>query len=173
MILIVILSQPATNEMGMYIRSLISHQQIDLAYIVKKLSRINPKKADLKDIASFLAEHMHFEYVGFHIDHQLYSSSNNFKISPELIKEISEMGEPEDGIWQDFKGNPEIWKESNICAVAALRDGHGKTYGQLIIGNPKNKNKFARRDLVEIETIIDLTSVIIESKRNIQATKKG
>jgi hypothetical protein len=57
------------------------------------------------------------------------------------------------------------WQELDVSAIAALRDGSGKTFGQMILGKPNSKTSFSRRDLVEIEAIINLVAVIINSKR--------
>lgn len=85
MILIVISLLPAINELSMFIRSLIYNQQIDMAYIIKKLTRLPSKEVNLRDLASFLAEHLHVEYVGFLIDNQVWGSSSR-KMDSEDVK---------------------------------------------------------------------------------------
>lgn len=162
MILIVLLLNPAMNELNMFIRSLISNQQIDMVYIIKKLSRVNPRGIDIKEISAFLAEHMHFDYVGFLIDNQIYSSSPR-KISAEGIDLINKMGDPENGVWQEIDEEDEIWQKLDLSAIAALRSADGKTFGQVLVGKPLSKNNYSRQDLVQIETIINLVAIIINS----------
>jgi hypothetical protein len=163
MILIVLALLPATNELNMFIRSLISNQQVDTIYIIKKLSRITPKGINIEELATFLAEHMHFEYIGIIIDDQVYGSDSR-KIAPESIKLVERLGNPEHGIWQEINKNNEAWKKLDFSAVATLRNASGETFGQVIIGKPMGKISFSRRDLIQVETIINLAAVIIDSK---------
>ena len=163
MILIVLLSTPAMGELNMFIRSLISGQQIDLVYIIKKISKTTPNSnADFRELAAFLAEHMHFEYIGIIIDDQIYGSSPRH-ISTDGVKFISGLGEPEQGVWQKFDESTDAWRKLNLSAIAALRSANGKTFGQIMMGKPLNKTSFSRQDLVQIETIVNLIAVIIDS----------
>ena len=163
MILIVLLLTPAMSELNMFVRSLISNQQIDMVYIIKKLSKVNPNSnTDLRELAAFLAEHMHFEYIGILIGGQVYGSSPR-RISAEGIKLIDELGEPEQGVWQEFDESTEVWQKLDLSAVAALRSAGGETFGQVMVGKPLGKTSFSRQDLVQVETIINLVAVIIDS----------
>lgn len=164
MIAIVLLLLPAMNEVTMFMRSLISIQQIDMVYIIKKLSHAAPKGVDLKEMAAFLADHMHFEYIGFLVDGEVYGSTQR-NISDTGIKMIAGLGNPERGVWQEFDESTVVWQKLDLAAVAALRDANGKTFGQVMVGKPINRVSFSRRDLIQVETIINLVSVIIDSKR--------
>jgi len=168
MIAIVLLLIPAMSEVTMFMRSLISMQQIDMMYIIKKLSRATPQGVDLKEMAAFLADHMHFEYVGFLVDGSVYGSAQR-DISDAGIKMVSGLGNPEHGVWQEFNESTVVWQKLDLAAVAALRDANGKTFGQVMIGKPINRVSFSRRDLIQVETIINLVSVIIDSKRHKKA----
>lgn len=165
MILIVLLLLPATNELSMFIRSLISNQHIDTVYIIKKLVKTSPKQTNLNELASFLAEHMHFKYVGFLIDNQVYGSAP-LDITADEIKMISKLGKPENGIWQKVNEESPEWQNLDLSAVAALRDVNEKTFGQIMIGKPLSKTSFSRQDLAQIETILNIASVIIDSKKH-------
>lgn len=165
MILIVLLLFPATNELNMFIRSLISNQSIDTAYIVKKLVKLSPKQTSLNELASFLAEHMHFKYVGFLIDNQVYGSAPR-EITANEIKMISKLGKPENNIWQKVDETSPEWQHLDLSAVAALRDANDKVYGQIMLGKPIGKSNFSRQDLIQIETILNIVSVIIDSKNH-------
>ena len=147
----------------MFIKSLISNQEIDLVYIVKKLSKISSKGFDLKELADFLAEHAHFEYVGFLIDGQIYGSEPKY-FSEEGIRLLNKLGKPENGIWQKVDETNEAWNSLELSGVAAMRDGSGKTYGQIMFGKPAGRVSFSHRDLAQVETVVDLVSVMIDSK---------
>ncbi|MDO4507834.1 MAG: hypothetical protein Q4B65_00355 [Candidatus Saccharibacteria bacterium] len=163
MILIVLALLPATNELNMFIRSLISNKQIDMLYIIKKLSRVPPKGVDINELADFLAEHMHFEYIGILIDGKVYGSDSR-RIPDDGLALVSKLGKPEDGVWQEFDETTAVWKGLDLSAVAALRNASGKTFGQVLVGKPLGKISFSRRDLVQVETIINLAAIIIDSK---------
>lgn len=169
MILIVLLLLPAMNELGMFIRSLISNQQIDTAYVIKKLVKTTPRQTSLNELASFLAEHMHYKYIGFLIDNQIYSSSPH-EFTAEEVKMVSKLGKPENGIWQRINEESPEWQHLDLSAIAALKDVNDKVYGQMMLGKPTGKTNFSRQDLVQIETIINIVSVIIDSKN--QPNKK-
>ncbi|MBR3254279.1 hypothetical protein IKF88_00925 [Candidatus Saccharibacteria bacterium] len=163
MILIVLLLTPAMSELNMFVRSLISNQQIDMVYIIKKLSKVNlSSNTDLRELATFLAEHMHFEYIGIMIDDQIYGSAPR-RFSADGIKLIDSLGEPEQGVWQEFDESSEVWQKLDLSAIAALRTSGGKTFGQVMVGKPLSKTSFTRQDLVQVETIINLVAVIIDS----------
>ena len=104
----------------------------------------------------------HVEYIGILIDGQIYGSAPR-RFSPEGIKLIDGLGEPEQGAWQEFNESTEVWQKLDLSAIAALRSAGGKTFGQVMVGKPLNKTSFSRQDLIQIETIINLVAVIIDS----------
>lgn len=171
MIVIVLLLTPAVNEISMLIHALMSNQKIDMLYIIKKLSRISPQGTNIQEIAAFLAEHMHFDYIGITIDGKVYGSDSR-TIPEDSIKLVESLGDPERGVWQEFDETTEVWQKLDLSAVAALRTASGKTFGQVMVGKPRGKNNFTRRDLVQVETIINLAAVIIDSGK-IGKSKKG
>ncbi|MBR3257201.1 hypothetical protein IKG02_02855 [Candidatus Saccharibacteria bacterium] len=172
MILIVFLLMPAFSELTSFTKSLISTKEVDLPYIIKKLNKIAQDSVDLKELASFLAEHLHFEYVGFLIDGKIYGS-DSVAISTEEIKQIELLKSyKENGIWQDFNQPVgEILSRSNIKAVAELKDSEGTSFGQILVGKPVGKIKFERRDLIQLEMIINLVAIVISSESKIHRKK--
>lgn len=173
MILIVLLLFPAMNELNMFVNSLISTQDVDMIYIIKKLNKFTPRtNSDLKELADFLADHMHFESVNLLIDKQIYGSTKN-KITADEVEIISELGDPENGIWQNIDENDEKWLRHGFSAVAALRDSSGKTFGQMIIGKPIGKINFNQRDIVQIESAINMVATTISSKNRPKRTKRS
>lgn len=166
MIFIVLLLMPVISEFNASIRSLLSVNKVDLAYVIKKLNRIAPRNANLKELSGFLAEHLHFNYIGFIINGRLYSS-NDTSLSNEEIKAISALKTNEHGVWQT--PNPTVTKifiDENINAVAELRNAKGQVFGQILVGNPTGKKHFERHDLVQLEMIINIVAnVVYSSKR--------
>lgn len=166
MIFIVLLLMPVINEFNASVRSLLSVNKVDLAYVIKKLNRIAPRNANLKELASFLAEHLHFNYIGFIINGRLYSS-NDASLSNEEIHAISELKTNERGVWQTPNSTvTKIFVDENINAVAELRNAKGQVFGQILVGNPTGKKHFERHDLVQLEMIINIVAnVVYSSKR--------
>jgi len=166
MVIILLLLVPAISEVSAFARSLISVQQVDLAYIVKKLNRLAPQDVDLRELASFLADHLHFEYVGFLINGRLYGSGS-LPLSVDEMKQISLLRPAKDGsVWQDFNEPvAKIAAAQKLNAVAELRDAKGKVFGQLIVGEPLGKARFERKDLIQIEMVINLVAVVIDDEK--------
>ena len=131
--------------------------------MVKKITKLNPKTVDYKNLAAFLAEHMHFEYIGFLIDGQLYGSKQ-YPINEDSVKMIGGLGDPENGVWQKVDERNLDWQRAKLSAVAALRNNKNKTYGQMLIGDPMGKIEFEKRDLVQVELIISLVASTLSTK---------
>ncbi len=165
LILIVVALIPAMSEISMFIRSLISNQQIDMVYIIKKISNPSGRSINIKELAGFLAEHMHYEYIGILVDGQLYSS-NLRRFSVDDIQYIISLKSPKEGIWQAVDEDDEAWQRLELSSIAILRDGSGRQFGQILFGMPLNKNGFSQREIVKIETIVNLAAMSIDSKIN-------
>lgn len=162
MIAIVLALVPAFSEIKDLTKSLIMTRQIDLPYIVKKLSLENLKKSNLKEISSFLAEHMHFSYVAFLINGKLYVS-DDCKIPAELMTAISKLPIPSHGVWQTISSLPgTAMKDADIHKVAIITSATGDVLGQMIFGRPASKSNLTHKDLVEIAMIVNLMGTIIE-----------
>lgn len=161
MIAIVLLLTPAISEINALTKSWIMTKQIDIAYIVKKITMLNRKQIDLKEMADFLAEHMHFSFVGFIVNGKIFGS-DDFKMSAEEIEQISHLKIPEKGSWQD-KSKLENLDVSGISRIGALTNAKGDMIGQMVFGKPISKTNLDRRDLTEIEMIANLMAVVIEN----------
>ena len=169
MIVIVLLLMPVINEVNASVRSMIMVGQVDLAYVIRKLNRIATKNVDLRDLAGFLADHLHFAYVGFVINGRLYGSKALAVSSDELSK-ISHLRSVTSGVWQEpTKPVKEILDELDLKAVAELKNAKGKPFGQIIVGKPLGKSNFERRDLVQLEMIINLVAMVIDSEKHLRA----
>ncbi len=163
MIVIVLLLMPVLNELSAFINSLINTGQVDLGYVVKKLNHI-ATHVNLNELADFLADHLHFSYIGFLIDGRLYGSSA-LALSTSEIREVSKLKTPEKGIWQEFNEPvSEAFHRVDINAVAQLNNAKGKPFGQILVGKPQGKMSFEHRDLIQLEMIINLVAAVIDTK---------
>lgn len=168
MIIIVLLLMPVLNEVSAQIKSLISVGQVDLAYVVKKLNRVATKNVDLRELAAFLADHLHFSYAGFILNGRLYGSKT-LSVTPTQLAQIMHMKASDADIWQQpNKTTQETLDELGIKAVAELRNAKGRAFGQLVVGKPMGKTSFDRRDLIQVEMVINLVATIIDSEKHLR-----
>lgn len=171
MIVIVLLLMPVINELMESINSLIQVGQVNLAYVIKKLNHLATRNVDLRDLAGFLADHLHFAYIGFIINGRLYGSKPLAMSSTELSA-LTHLKSAESGleVWQKpNKTVQKIFDELDLRAVAELRNAKGKPFGQLVVGKPLGKKSFERRDLVQLEMLINLVAMVIDSEKHLRA----
>ncbi len=166
MITVVLLLFPALNEISSYIRSLTSVHEVDLVYLVKKLNQASKEYINYRELTEFLAEHLHFNYVGLLIDDNYFDSrSKNAKITAanlDIIKKIK----PQKNIWLPL--NEELktkLKPLGIEAIADLRDARGESVGKILLGRPLGNMTFKSRDMSEIETALILIATAISSEK--------
>lgn len=169
MIVIVLLLMPVINEVKASVGSLISVGQVDIAYVIKKLNHLATRNVDLRDLAGFLADHLHFAYIGFVINGRLYGSKSLAMSSQELAS-ITHLKSTASGVWQvPNKTVQKTFDELGLYAVAELRNAKGKPFGQLLVGKPLGKAVFERRDLLQLEMIINLVATVIDSEKHLRA----
>ena len=164
MIALVLLLLPVINELSSFIRSLIQTNQVDVAYVVKKMNKMANSNVNLTELAEFLADHLHFSYIGFLIDGKVNGSAP-LPITPEELKQVELLRAPEKGIWMSFNEPvARAFSRLDINAMAELQDAKGKPFGQLLVGKPQGKMGFDRRDLIQLEMIINLVSAMIDTR---------
>ena len=169
MIVIVLLLMPVINEVKASVGSLISVGQVDIAYVIKKLNHLATRNVDLRDLAGFLADHLHFAYIGFVINGRLYGSKS-LAMSSQELSGITHLRQTTNGVWQvPNKTVQKTFDELGLYAVAELRNAKGKTFGQLLVGKPLGKTSFERRDLLQLEMIINLVATVIDSEKHLRA----
>ncbi len=170
MIIIVLLLMPVIQEVSASIRSTIQVGQVDIAYVIKKLNHLATRNVDLRDLAGFLADHLHFAYIGFIINGRVYGSKS-LAISPAELSSITHLKSSGRGeIWQEpTKTAQKTFDTLGLYAVAELRNAKGKSFGQLIVGKPLGKSNFDRRDLLQLEMIINLVATVIDSEKHLRA----
>ncbi len=164
MVTIVLCLTPAISEINAMTKSFILTKQIDIAYIVKKLTTLNQKKINLKEVAGFLAEYMHFEYVGFLINGRYYVDDDEYKIPVDKLAKMTKMKRPARGIWQNTSEiEAEVAQEYNITRVAMITNTNGEEIGQVVFGKPISKATLDRKDLADVEMIVSLIGAMIEN----------
>lgn len=161
MIVAVILLFPALNELSTFVGSLASAEVVDVAYIIKKLTSLIGYDVNLSEIANFLSDHLHFQYIGFVVDGDL-CGSKDIKLPSEAITEVSKLRKTDGNIWlkTDEKLSSTLAR-NGIVAVAELRDTKGKVIGQVLFGSPNGKINFEKRDLVPIEVVMQVIPVVM------------
>lgn len=162
MVVLVLILFPAINEISAYTRSLASVQSVDIVYLVKKFNMLSREYINYHELAEFLVEHLHFQYVGLLIDGKLYGSKIA-KLSAGEVKEI-EKAKNAKGMWVKFEGEQrEELKKRGVEAVAVLKNHDGSETARVLIGKPFGGINFNSRDLGEVETALTLLSVAIAS----------
>ena len=162
MVAIVLCLMPALSEVLSMIKAFLPTKQFDVGYITKKLNNLNSGNVDIKELASFLATQLKFEYIGFLINGRLYGSKP-FDVSSDDLVKIEKLKAPKFGVWQDF--SKEETEEDEVTRVALLTDSKGKTVGQVLLGRPINRHILDRRDTIQIEMVFNLCSVIIDGDK--------
>ena len=162
MIAAVMLLIPALNELSAFVGSLASSDEVDVSYIVKKMTNIVGYDVNLTELSSFLCDHLHFQYIGFIMNGELHGSHQT-KISSDVVKEIAKSKKITGGIWlEPDEKLLSTLRRLDISAVAELRDGKGKIIGQIVFGKPNGRINFENRDLVPIEIIIQILPAVIK-----------
>lgn len=169
MIIVVLLLFPVLNEISSYFRSLSSIKNIDLVYFVKKIQQMSKNYLDYHELASFLSDHLHFQYVGLVIDKKLYGSKPS-RITAAEITHISNYRTPIKGVWLalDDATRDEL-KKCGVEAVAILRNAEGVVVGKIMFGRPIGNISFRNRDIPTLETALTLTAAAISSEKGPQS----
>ena len=170
MIVIVLLLLPVLNEVRATFRSMIMVGQVDIAYVIKKLNKLAARNVDLRELAAFLADHLHFAYIGFIVNGRPYGSKA-LALSAEELEAITHLRSAGRGeVWQEpNKSVQKVLDDLDLKAVAELRNAKGRPFGQLLVGKPLGKTSFERRDLIQLEMIINLVATVIDSEKHIRA----
>ena len=162
MIMAVLLLFPALNELSTFIGSLSSMDEVDVSYIVKKMTGLVGYDVNLTELASFLSDHLHFQYVGIVMGDEVYGSKK-MRISEDVIRKISSLKKSSGGIWLEPDAElAAALKKLEIAAVAELRDSKGRIVGQVLLGRPSGRISMENRDLVPIEIIMQIVPVVIK-----------
>lgn len=172
-VMVVLLAFPMAWNLNIFMRSILSASEVDLTFVVKKMSEYVTSNVDPAELAAFVADYMHFSYIGIFINGKLYGSSPKELSSKELLS-ISTL-KPANGItWQRIEGGAiEVCQNHHIVAVAELKNAKGRPYGQLLLGKPVGQKSFGRKDLAQIEFMVNLVSAVIDSENKPVKKTKG
>lgn len=164
MVVILILLLPALRELKMFMKSMIDSENIQFEYIIKKISQIKKEDFSYKELASFIADNLHYSYIIFIVDGRAYSSANTIRLSADEITKIEKLEKPENGIWQIFnRADVKMFDNYEISRIGALIDKNGKVFGQVVFGKKLTKFELSRKSLIEYETIINFAAMVIEN----------
>jgi len=165
MVALVFLMMPFLAEMMTNVRSLLSINSLDIGYIAKRLNRVGSTDAELKDLASFLADHLHFSYVGILIGGKLYGSKVvEFTMKEIEIESIKSKNTPGQ-IWRGLNGEgegDEKFEHEDMRVIVDLRDGSGQPFGRIIFGAPYREGQLNEEDFVRLEMVINLIGIAID-----------
>lgn len=137
MICVVLLLFPVMNELVDFTTGLIRANQVNLPYIIKKLNKM-AADMDLSDLATFLADNLHFDYVGFEMNGKMIGS---------------------------LRRGPRM---SELSVVSEMKDAGGAVFGKMLVGKPLGKDKLEHKDLAELKMIANLVAALIDSKAEVK-----
>lgn len=164
LVVIATLLTPAISEVSSFFQSLASVHQVNLGYIVKKLDRLKGTNPNLADIAAFLADHLHYHYIGIIWKHKIYESTPS-SINAEDIEKIISIENDSKSLW--FPPSVRLKRSMdklNLSSVAELRNSKGERVGLVIFGRSIERSKLRESDRARLSTVISATSVVVESK---------
>ena len=115
-------------------------------------------------LVEFLAEHLHYPYIGIIVDGKLYGSKA-VKLGAGEVKNL-EKARARRGVWVELGGELEkAAKTAGIEGVAELRNSNSETVGKILFGRPLGGINFNSRDLSEVETALTLVAVAISTEK--------
>ena len=162
MVAVVILLLPAINEISSYIRSLTSVHDVDLVYVVKKLSQMSKDYMNYNELVEFLAEHLHFNYIAIIIGDKIYGTNprQTKSLQPNLDK-LKKLKNTTKDLWIPLGDEAESLRAHGVEAMAELKDSKGNVVGRIIFGRPLGAISFANRDLSNVETALTIVASVI------------
>ena len=115
---------------------------------------------NLTEVAAFLCDHLHFQYIGFVMDGDL-CGSRQLKVPQDVVTKIAKLRKSDGGIWLEPDAElATALKKLDIVAVGELRNSKGKVIGQMLFGKPSGHRSFENRDLVPVEIVMQIIPVV-------------
>jgi len=163
MLILTIAISPAVREISGIVMGMVNTSKIQFEYIYKKLAKINGTNVNLKELAGFLADNLHYEYVAIIVDGHIYGSSG-VRFSADEIVSIEHIENTNNSIWLPIdRSIVKIVSSYDVSRIGELRKKDGSTLGQVVFGKKLTKTELDREDLIQYETIINYTAMVIEN----------
>lgn len=171
MVLLLVAVVPLLSELSSVVKSMLSPSDVDLKTTVVEFNKMVAGNPNLRDVATFIANRLNFEYVGLVLNGQIYGS--DFLYEPDqLVAALHKLPPPARGkVWQDFTADPELkqlFHDHRLTAVAELKNAHGQAFGYILIGMPLGKEKLDKSDLYVSENTLNVVGAIIDSKLHLR-----
>lgn len=164
-VVLLLLLLPVIREIATMMRLLIYTDRIEIDYIVKQLNHLNPRGLDKAELAGFLADAAHLSYVGFLVDGKPQGSSG-LAISQDELEKVSKLEARGKTIWQEPNERVvELLDNLNINLVAELRNSENEKFGQVLIGKPVGRMKLDRRNVIQLEMMINLAALSMSPRK--------
>lgn len=165
MALVLLLAMPAVGESISFMKTLIYTDRIDLSYIVKKLEATSrsERETDLREVARFLADSMHYSYVAFVINGRSYAS-DGARLTTAEIGEVTGLECKAGARWilpEEIRGD-QLAKTRDISRVGVLTDAHGREFGKVVFGAKTSKVELTHKELAKHEAIVGMLAAMIE-----------
>jgi hypothetical protein len=165
MIALVLLMMPILAEFMANVRSLLSINSVDIGYVAKRLNRTRTTDAGLKELASFLADHLHFSYIGIMMGDKLHGSKDVEFTAKEIEIVAIETKSTPDQACRRLKGEEDNKIEyGDLKAVVELKGADGKPFGKIVLGSPYRDRQFDDEDFSQLEMVIGFVATAIDPK---------
>lgn len=165
MAIFLIAIMPALLELTNFMKASFLSDRIQLGYITKKIDNIKPKDFDPKELVQFLADTLHYGDCALILAKHTYVT-NNMRFPTDEAEIILQLKPTDGSVWVK---SPEKILKNGFCVseVALLRDSKGKEIGRLVFGKKINGKTLQRKELVKVEAVINMVSVLVEESHKV------
>lgn len=164
---ILLLAMPALSEIVTYMHAITAVDEIDLGYIVKKLEKTSGKNFDLREIARFLADSMHYADVILIVNGHVYSANAVNRMTIPEADQIIKAKRKEGRVWilpEELKDET-VSRKREISRIGVLTDKRGREMGKVVFGKKLHRLELSRRDLIKYETVVNELAAVIEENK--------
>lgn len=168
MAVVLLLAVPAIREVVTFMRSLMNVDRVDLGYIMKKLEAIQVKQDfEPREVAGFLADSMHYDYVVLIVNGVPHYSSSLKFTAPEVEK-LHKMHHESHKEWylaDEIDG--QMVDKYKISRVGVLRDQRGHEMGKIVFGEHQSDVKLSYREEAKHDAVVkNLAACIAEINKS-------
>lgn len=170
MILLLVAVVPLFAELSTIIRSLLSAESVDAKKVFRKYNKLIVQDPPLRDLATFLADNLNFDYIGIVVNGQIYGSRVLYA-PDEIADKLPLLASNEDEIWlniNSIEGLATAFADRDLKIVAPLKNGRGQTFGYLLVGKPLGKEELEKEDLATLEVTLNLIGTGVDSKLHLR-----